>query len=79
MNEAKLLIKMYKLTVCTLLNKLVGADLRITLESTNKLNKPVPNPRQHPLITVVPDISINSHQALSAIRSQLESFLSDDG
>ena len=35
---------MYKFTVGTILNKPVGAGLPITLNSTNKLNKPVPTP-----------------------------------
>jgi len=33
---------MYKFIVGTILNKPVGAGLVITLNSTNKLNKPVP-------------------------------------
>jgi len=39
-----MLTKMYKFTVGTILNKPVGAGLPITLNRTNKFNKPVPTP-----------------------------------
>ena len=35
---------MYKFTGGTILNKPVGVGLAITLNSTNKLNKPAPTP-----------------------------------